>query len=77
VESRDPLGAVYRRNKSSDDATVVFAELTPRMTERRRQADESRIELTLEQRQELADELLSKTMNAPGVYGDGTCKSRR
>jgi Protein phosphatase 2C len=71
VESRDPLGAVYRRNKASDDATVVFAELTPRMTKRHRQAYDSRTELTLEQRQALAGELLSKTLNAPGIYGDG------
>ena len=28
AENSDPLGAVYRRNKSSDDATVVYAEAT-------------------------------------------------
>jgi Protein phosphatase 2C len=30
AESKDSIGAVYRRNKSSYDATVVFAELTTR-----------------------------------------------
>lgn len=27
AEESDPLGAVYPRNKTSDDATVVFVEL--------------------------------------------------
>jgi hypothetical protein len=63
VESHDPLGIGYPRNKCSDDATVVFAQPLPSIP---------RAELPpTEVRRYAAERLLATTMNSPSVMGDG------
>ncbi|MGH8571020.1 MAG: protein phosphatase 2C domain-containing protein [Gammaproteobacteria bacterium] len=75
VESADPLGARYPRNKTSDDATVVYAQVTPEVpAPPPRAADWGGPELTDEQRWELAETLLRRTRNA---YGDGMAQRVR
>jgi hypothetical protein len=64
VESADPLGARYRRNKRSDDATVVFAELVPVVDERVWSDFKPQTQLDAEA------ELLAR-LDDPDNYGDG------
>jgi len=70
AEESDPLGAVYPRNKTSDDATVVLVELAAAEPKQTQPADKHRPEVTDEQRVALARDLLAR-INAPQVYGDG------
>ncbi|MGQ0776584.1 MAG: hypothetical protein ACT4NY_19525 [Pseudonocardiales bacterium] len=63
VESADPLGARYPRNKTSDDATVVFAELADVANV------ENRPDVLLEA--ELGKEELLRLLDNPRIYGDG------
>lgn len=70
AEESDPLGAVYPRNKTSDDATVVFVELAATEPKQTQPVEKYRPELTKEQRVALARDLLAR-INAPQVYGDG------
>lgn len=71
AEAADPLGTTYQRNKTSDDATVIFGGPTWATAGSRDYIADPRTELTLEQRQQLATGWLNRTLNAPGVYGDG------
>lgn len=62
IEQADPLGVRYPRNKVSDDATVVFAELAiPPAREFEVSPDE----------QEAAKAVLLQRFNDPRLYGDG------
>jgi hypothetical protein len=64
VETADPLGVRYPRNKRSDDATVVYA--VPTTGPARTLTDD----VELQVQEDLADELLRR-LNDPRVYGDG------
>lgn len=62
VEAADPLGSRYPRNKCSDDATAVFAEL----------ADAGTWSSDIEPQAQLdADDELLRRLDDPQLYGDG------
>jgi hypothetical protein len=66
MEASDPLGARHPRNKVSDDATVILARMRARQ-----EVTEERSLPPIKERIKLADEFLTRTVNAPGIYGDG------
>lgn len=67
AESSDPLGAVYRRNKSSDDATVVYAEATTST----KPTTVPKVDLPplTRETQLLATASLTNKMNNPQIFG--------
>lgn len=69
AESSDPAGALWRRNKSSDDATVVYAE-SPAFAQPAPAPAAERPELTREAQLAAAAPLLA-VLNHPSIYGDG------
>jgi hypothetical protein len=64
IESHDPRGVRYPRNKVSDDATIVFAQPVPEVDTRDWSAPKSQAQLDAE------SELLWRLDN-PNNYGDG------
>lgn len=62
IEEHDPLGTRYPRNKVSDDATIVFAELAAAPARRPEVSGEAQRAATAELLQRLDD---------PRIYGDG------
>jgi hypothetical protein len=66
MEVSDPLGARYPRNKVSDDATVILARMRARQ-----EVVKERSLPPIKERIKLADEFFARTVNAPGIYGDG------
>jgi hypothetical protein len=64
IESHDPRGVRFPRNKVSDDATIVFAQPVPEVDTRDWSAPKSQTQLDAEA------ELLWR-LNNPNNYGDG------
>lgn len=65
VETHDPDGVRYPRNKVSDDATVVYTQPVGWLLVPPRPLPPER------ERRQAAQDFLDRTVNAPGVYGDG------
>lgn len=62
AEHADPMGVRYARNKQSDDATVVFAELAEPVA--------GAFDVSDEEKQAARSELLDR-LSDPRIYGDG------